>query len=64
MDCEHSQWSLTIQTIKLSKILTFIFLSITFFYRRVNDAYGKTGFGGYFAKHHDAYKKMSVETRD
>ena len=20
----------------------------------------KTGFGGYFAKHHDAYKKMSV----
>ena len=32
MVCEHSQSSLTIQTIKLSKISTFIFLSITFFF--------------------------------
>ena len=34
-----------------------------FFGRRVNDAYGKTGFGPSFSKHHDAYKKWVYKNK-
>ena len=41
-------------------LLHYFKISITHKNRRVFDAYEKTGFPESFAKHHDAYKKMSV----
>ena len=59
MVCEHSQWSLTIQTIQLSKILMFIFLSITFFLPE-SQCLWKNGDRSISTKYHDAYKKKWV----